>query len=271
MNNKPIALVLMVAGMSSRFGGRIKQFAKVGPSGETLIEYSINQALKANFNKIVFIVGEKTEKPFREMFGNEFKGVPVKYAVQTYNQSERDRPWGTVDAVCAAEPVIDCPFVVCNGDDIYGDEAFIKLAEHLRQGGSACTVGYPLLSVLPEQGNVNRGIFKANGGNVEAVTETFGISKSNYQEKGLADKELCSMNIFGLNEKVLPVLHGMLISFKNYHKDDRKSECLLPTELNSLIHHKAITMKLLSTSQTWYGVTNPEDEEIIRQLLKQAK
>lgn len=267
MSTNNLTVVYMVAGMSSRFGGKIKQFAKVGPSGETLIEYSIAQALKAGAEKIVFIVGEKTTKPFREMFGDSYKGVPVKYAVQSYNQAERDKPWGTVDALCSAEEVLDGPFIVCNGDDIYGENAFKQLAEHIKSGGSAATVGYPLLQVLPDQGNVNRGIFKTNGDKVIHITETFNLSKENYLEKGLSEKTLCSMNMFALPARIVTVLSGMLISFKLAHPLDRKSECLLPTEVNHLIDAGKLDMKIFAATQPWFGVTNPEDEEIVKSQL----
>jgi len=128
---KDIALVYMVAGMSSRFNGKIKQFAKVGRNGETLIEVSLQQALRAGFSKIVFIVGEKTEKPFKEMFGEEYKGVPIFYVFQGFDSNIRDKPWGTVEAVVKIKEVVNCDFVVCNGDDLYGEFAFRKCVEHL--------------------------------------------------------------------------------------------------------------------------------------------
>lgn len=117
---KEIALVYMVAGISSRFMGKIKHFAIVGSRGETLIEYSLKQALPSGFSKIIFIVGNKTEKPFREKFGNSYNGIPVYYALQFYDESLRDKPWGTTDALCSIKSLIDCPFVICNGDDLYG-------------------------------------------------------------------------------------------------------------------------------------------------------
>lgn len=261
----------MVAGMSSRFGGKIKQFAKVGPAGETLIEYSIAQALKAGAGKIVFIVGEKTYSPFREMFGDTYKGIPVKYATQKYNPSERDKPWGTVDALCSAEDVLDGPFIVCNGDDIYGENAFKQLADYIKSGGTAATVGYPLLQVLPDQGSVNRGIFKTTGDKVVHITETFNLSKDNYVDKGLNQNTLCSMNMFALPAKVVPVLSGMLISFKLAHPLDRKSECLLPTEVNHLIDAGKLDMRIFASTQSWFGVTNPDDEEIVKAQLAALK
>src|SRR3989344_8953487 len=107
---KNVAIVYMVAGMSSRFGGKIKQFAKVGPNDETLIEISLNQALKAGFSKIIFIVGNLTEAPFKEKFGNEYNGIPIEYAYQIFNPEKRDKQWGTLDAVCSIKEIIKTPF-----------------------------------------------------------------------------------------------------------------------------------------------------------------
>ena len=166
---KGIALVYMVAGMSSRFEGKIKQFAEVGPKGEKLLEYSIKQAIPAKFSKIILIVGEKTEAPMREFFGNKYIGAPVLYAKQKFNPEERDKPWGTADALCSAKKIIDCPFIVCNGDDLYGRSSFKILADHLRSSNEAATLGYSIMEVIPEQGSTNRGIFKIEKGYVKDI------------------------------------------------------------------------------------------------------
>ena len=195
--NKDLAIVYMVAGMSSRFGGKIKQFARVGPSGETLIEYSINQAKNAGFNQVVFIVGEKTEQPFHEMFGASYNGMKILYAKQTFSLDSRDKPWGTVDALCSAAQVINCPFVVCNGDDIYGTKTFKILADHLKnptEKGINASAGYLLGEVIPEKGKTNRGIFKVENGYVKELNEAFDIEKSKLTEMNLTEKNLTSMN-----------------------------------------------------------------------------
>ena len=264
---KDIAIVYMVAGISSRFGGKIKQFAKVGQNEETLIEISLKQALSAGFNKIIFITGEKTEKPFKEKFGNEFQGVPVHYAYQTFDQKERDRPWGTCDAVSSAQEMIGCPFVVCNGDDLYGKEVFKKLYDHLKNHDEEATVGYELDAVLPETGTVNRGIIEANEENyVKAVKEFFNISRDDLQGQTLAAP--CSMNIFALQPKTLSLLSEKLKQFKQLYKGDRKKECLIQDMLTELINEKKIKMKLWPISEPWIGVTNPGDEEKVKAFLK---
>ena len=263
-----IPIVYMVAGLSSRFGGKIKQFAKVGPNNETLIEYSLNQALKAGFNKIIFVVGNNTEKPFKEMFRNTYKGIPVQYTYQKYNPLERDKPWGTVDALCSIKEIINCGFVICNGDDIYGESSFKILFDHLKEKDTSATVGYNLLKVLPEKGTVNRGIFEAKDNKIASIKEIFNISKENLSEKGLNENSLANMNIFAFQPEVLEKLNKTLIEFKEKYKGDRKIECLLPTEINNLIKNSELIIELYPTSEKWLGITNPEDEFKVKQELQ---
>ncbi len=258
----------MLGGLSSRFGGKAKAFARVGPAGETLLEYSLNQALLNDFNKIIFIVSKKTEKQFRDYFGDSYKGVPILYALQEFDENVRERPWGTNDALCSARDLIDGPFVICNGDDIYGAKAFSILFNHLKKSEDEVTLGYKLGKVLSDKGTVNRGIFEEENGFVKTVTETLGIDENNLQEKGLNKDNLCSMNIFGLRKETLDMLHDKLIKFKEKNKDDSKIECYLPSELNNLISENKIKMKLNKTDELWLGVTSPEDEEVVKEKLK---
>ncbi len=267
-----IALVYMVAGLSSRFGGKIKQFARVGKNNETLIEYSLNQALPAGFTKIIFIVGNKTEAPFREMFRNEYKGIPVYYALQKFNPELRDKPWGTTDALCSAKPSLDCPFVVCNGDDIYGENTFKILINHLKNFETNATVGYKLKNVLPEQGKVNRAIFETDSeNNLTKLKEILGIEKPNLEEKNLNSEDLCSMNIFALRPELVPLLKRILEEFKEKNKFNRRAECLLPENIGNLIQQKKIKMKLYTATDAWHGITNPEDEIKVKQELEKNK
>ncbi|PIN93143.1 hypothetical protein COU54_04220 [Candidatus Pacearchaeota archaeon CG10_big_fil_rev_8_21_14_0_10_31_24] len=140
--SKEVALVYMVAGISSRFGGKLKWLEKVGPSGESLIEYSIKQAIPAGFSKIVLIVSTKTIGPFKEEFGDSYSNVPIQYVLQEFDPKKRDRPWGTVDAVCALNGKIDCPFVLCNGDDLYGSKVFFTLVNHLKSNEDCASIGH---------------------------------------------------------------------------------------------------------------------------------
>jgi len=263
-----LALVYMVAGLSSRFLGKIKQFAIIGENGETLIEHSLKQALPAGFTKIIFIVGNKTEIPFKEKFGNNYKGIPVYYAQQFYDENKRDKPWGTTDALCSAKPFLNCPFVVCNGDDLYGENSFRILAEHLKKYNTCATLGFKLGTCIPEQGKVNRGIFQTNENAVTGLKETFEIEKSNLAEKNLTENSLCSMNIFALQPEVLIELSSILNTFKEKNKEDRKIEALIPEDISLLIQQKKIIMNLYPTPDFWMGITNPGDEEIIKEKLR---
>jgi len=266
---KDIAIVYMVAGLSSRFGGKIKQLIKIGPKNETLIEYSLNQAINAGITKIIFIVGEKTEQPFKELFKENYQGIPVYYALQTYNKKERDRPWGTLDALISAKNILNQPFIVCNGDDIYGEKTFEILVSHLKENSYGATIGYKLIDVIPEKGSVHRAIFETNeNGNVKTLTEIFNINKSEVSNKNLGQDALCSMNIFALYPGTLNLLEKKLKDFKKQNKNSKTAEALLPNEISKLTEKNSIKLKLYLASDKWFGVTNPEDEEIVREVLR---
>ncbi len=264
------AVVYMVAGMSSRFGGRIKQFADVGPDGESLIEYSMNQALQAGFDKIIFIVGEKTEDSFRKKFDDLYRGVKIEYAKQTYDVKIRDKPWGTVDALLCAKKFLNCPFVVCNGDDIYGIEAFRKLRDFLiEEGEESATIGYSLNNSMPEDGTVNRGIFEVNNGEVVKIVETFNFGREDFDRLELSGDDMCSMNIFAFRKSDIVALEKILNDFKKEHKSDRIAECLLPTEVSGLIQKDLMSVRIFPSKDVCIGITNPEDEEKVKMLLKE--
>jgi NDP-sugar pyrophosphorylase family protein len=266
-----LAIVYMVAGMSSRFLGKIKQFAIIGDNGETLIEHSLNQSLPAGFTKIVFIVGNKTEQPFKEKFGNNHKGVPVYYVSQFFDETKRDKPWGTTDALCSAQPILNCPFVVCNGDDLYGENSFKILVNHLKKENTCATLGFQLGETIPEKGKVNRGIFQIEGNFITHIKEGFNLEKFNLEERNLSENSLCSMNIFALQPKSLIDLAYLLEKFKEKNKEDRKIEALLPEDISFLITQNKLLMKLYPTYDVWMGITNPGDEDIVKEKLKMLK
>ncbi len=271
MENKNIAIVYMVAGISSRFGGRIKQFAQVGPSGESLMEYSMDHAIKAGFSRIIFIVGNMTQKPFQEKFGNNYKGVPIEYALQSFDTKERDRPWGTADALVSIKSIINCPFVICNGDDIYGENTFRTLYNHLKKSNEEATIGYKLSEVIPQAGKVNRGIFQLKGDYVTDLKEVFNIEKSNLSATNSKPDDLCSMNVFALHPEVVELISVILQDFKEQHKGDRRIEALLPEMIPVLIKQGKIKMKIYPACDRWIGVTNPEDEAVVREILKKQE
>ena len=263
-----IALVYMVAGLSSRFGGKIKGLVRVGKNGERLVEYSLDQAILHGFDKIIFVTSDKTIESYRKAFGDEYKEIPVFYALQKFDGRTRDKPWGTADALCSAKEYLNCSFVVCNGDDIYGKESFRLLANHLRKSDEPATIGYNLGSNIPNEGSVNRGIFKVNKGYASEIKETLGINRNNLQDSGLSLNNLCSMNIFALNLKTFTLLYERVKKFKEEHKNDRKAECFLPTEISYLINEEKIKMKIYSSDYKCLGITNPGDEEVLREKLK---
>jgi len=263
-----IVVVFMVGGISSRFGGRIKSLISVGSHGERLLEWSMIQALPAGFTKIVLIVSPMTAESIRAVFGNAFQGVPIVYAIQSFDQTTRDKPWGTTDALCSARPFLDCPFVVCNGDDIYGSTAFSVLAHHLRTHQEAAIIGYRLGDVISEVPN-NRAILEVDSEeNVQKIVETFGITQENLKTLQLREQAYCSMNIVALSHSVLSLLSARLEMFKAEHVGECKSECLLPNEISTLLENKVFTMKLYPAQEPWIGVTAPEDEVKVREFLK---
>lgn len=270
--NKNISLVYMVAGMSSRFGGKIKQFAKVWPNNTTLIEYSMDQALKSGFSEIIFIVGKMTEQPFKEKFWNYYKSIPIKYALQTFDEIQRDRPRWTVDAVCSITNIVKNPFVVCNGDDIYGENSFKIIYDHLQNSNEIVSLWYILWNVIPDNWTTNRGIFKIDENKyVQNIKEIIWISKNSLSEFDLKESDLCSMNIFWLNIETLSELNNILTKFKSENQWNRTIECYLPVELSNIIKNWLSKMKLYSTPDKRFWVTNPEDEEIVKKQIQELE
>jgi len=271
MESDNLAVVYPVAGLSSRFGGGMKWLVKVGPNGESLVEYSMNQALKVGFNKIIFVVGSQTEKVFKKLFGDSYKGISICYAFQEFDKESRDKPWGTTDALFAAKDLIDCPVVYCNADDLYGEKSFEILAEHLKNNTEEnATLGYRLEDVVPEEGSVNRAIFNVDEDNyLTDLKEVLNIEKDKLEEKGLTLDNLVSMNIFAFFPETIDKLGEELARFKEENKGNRTAECLLPESVSNLIKQGEIKMKLYPTPEKWYGITNPEDEEIVRRALSE--
>ena len=267
---KEVSLVCVVAWMSSRFGGKIKQFAKVGPHDSTLIEYSLYQALPAWFSKIIFVVGKMTATPFKEMFGDTYQWVPLEYAMQSFDESTRDRPRGVIDALCSAKSLIHWPFVVCNWDDIYWAHSFKILFDHLQHSNESASLWYILKNVIPDQWSTNRWIFTVDWENyVQDIKEYLWIEKNTLANIWLHPNDLCSMNIFWLTLDALYLLDTLLSKFKIEHAWDRKVECYLPVAIAYIIQGEWVRMKLYSTPDQWFGVSNPEDEGIVKKQIQE--
>lgn len=274
-----ISLVYLCGGISSRFGGEIKQFAIVGPNGETLIEYSILQAIKSlkeaeiniQIKNIIFIVSEKTSQKFHDFFSeNSYMGIDILYAYQDYDKNSRDRPWGTADAFSCLKGIVVDPFIICNGDDIYGDEAFkisyIFLNQNRLSGNAA--VAYTLNNLLPEnpEETVNRGIFTLDTDfNIIGIKELLNISRNTLDENILDSKG--SVNFMCLRPEVVDMVYEKNIKFKEDHKSDRQIEHFLPEVLSDLIKEGRLSMTCLTSSQKMVGITRPTDLEYVRSYL----
>lgn len=287
---KDTTLVIMAAGIGSRFGGGIKQLEPIGPGGEIIMDYSIHDALEAGFNKVVFIIRKDLEKDFREVIGNRIEKVAnVAYVFQEldalpegYQVPEgRKKPWGTGQAVLTIKGVVNEPFVVINADDYYGKEGFRKIHDYMvnEMDDDApvyqmCMGGFILANTLSENGTVTRGVCELNeDGTLKSVTETYGIQKL---EDGMSacdvdGNPVCvrvdqhvSMNMWGLPPKFLDELEKGFPKFLDGLKEhDIKSEYLLPSIINGLVNSGRGQVKVLETNDKWFGVTYKEDKEAV--------
>ena len=285
---KKTALVIMAAGIGSRFGKGIKQLAPVGPNGEIIMEYSIYDALEAGFNKVVFIIRKYLEEEFRAVIGNKIEQITeVEYAFQSLEDlpdgfekpADRTKPWGTGQAVLAAKNVLSEPFMVINADDYYGKEAYVKVHDYLVQEQPEdgllhiCMAGFRLGNTLSDNGSVTRGVCHIENGALVGVTETHDIYKTeNGAESRNADgtaeeldvNSLVSMNMWGLTPAFMDVLEKGFVEFlQNLDAADIKKEYLLPEMIDRLIKEGKAKVDVLDTKDTWSGVTYQEDKEVV--------
>jgi len=272
---KNIGIVYLAAGVSRRFNYKPKFLQEVGKNGETLMECSLNQSLKAGFNRIHIIVSNKTEPILKDKFGESYHNIPILYSKQSYDPTQRDKPWGQVDALCSLNEEINYPLIVCNADDLYGENSFRILYNHLVSNldsgnQDAASVMYVLGDVLPEKGTVNRGIFKEDGQYANGIIETSSISRENLASNRLSLGHKASMGIFALHPETIKDLKELLTEFKKHNSGDKHAECVLGTELSKLIEQKKLKIKLYPSRSKWIGVTNPGDVEIVRQHLNKS-
>lgn len=282
---KKTALVIMAAGIGSRFGKGIKQLAPVGPNGEIIMDYSIHDALEAGFNKVVFIIRKDIEEEFRSVIGNKIEKITeVEYAFQALEDlpegfekpDDRTKPWGTGQAVLAAKKVLSEPFMVINADDYYGKEAYVKVHDYLVQDQPddgimhICMAGFRLGNTLSDNGSVTRGVCHIENGALTGVTETHDIYKTengaeSRSEEGQAVpldvNSLVSMNMWGLTPQFMDVLEEGFVKFLSEIKPgDIKKEYLLPEMIDMLIKAGKAKVDVLDTKDTWFGVTYQEDK-----------
>ena len=281
------ALVIMAAGIGSRFGGGIKQLAPIGPNGEIIMDYSIHDAIAAGFNKIVFIIRKDIEADFREVIGDRVEalcgplGVEVKYVFQRLDDlpagvelpEGRKKPWGTGQAILTCRGVVEEPFGVINADDYYGREAFKKLHDFLAAVDPAsndyCMVAFQLGKTLSENGGVARGVCHANeAGYLTDVNETFNIVRAGDAaasgDMALALDTPVSMNMWGVTPPFIGYLKdGFAEFFKTIGGNELKAEYLLPNFISELLHAGIATVKVLHTPDQWFGVTYKEDKDAV--------
>lgn len=265
-------LVIMAAGMGSRFGG-LKQIAPVGPAGEVILDFSIYDAKEAGFNKAVFIIKKAIEKDFRECVGKRIeKMIDVSYVFQETDKipeefkelSKREKPWGTGHAILCAESAVTTPFAVINADDYYGKEAFKLMHEHLVSSNEICMVGYKLFNTLTENGTVSRGVCDIENGYLKGVTEHTSLDRNS----GFAEDTIVSMNMWGFNPNIFKVLENDFSDFLKNLTNPEKEEFFLPSVVDKLIKEKGEKVRVIPTSEKWYGVTYREDSEAVSAALK---
>ena len=281
------ALVIMAAGIGSRFGKGIKQLAPVGPCGEIIMDYSIHDALEAGFNKVVFIIRKDLEEEFRRVIGERIEKITeVEYVFQELDDlpegftkpADRTKPWGTGQAVLAAKKVIKTPFIVINADDYYGREGFQAIHEYLMNGGKSCMAGFVLSNTLSDNGGVTRGICKMDeNGNLTEIVETKNIVKT--ADGAEADgvtvdvNSLVSMNMWGLTPGFLDVLEKGFKEFfdKEVPSNPLKAEYLIPVFIGELLEQGKMSVKVLKTNDTWYGMTYHEDVASVKDSFRKMQ
>lgn len=287
---KPTLLIL-AAGMGSRYGG-IKQLDKLGPNGETIMDYSIFDAMRAGFGKIVFIIRKSIEREFIEIIINKYKDkIPCEYVFQEIDKipeqfqfpEERIKPWGTGHAVLMAAEVIHEPFAVINADDFYGADAFQKMSAYLQKvnpnSQEWSMMGYQLKNTLSEFGYVSRGVCKTNKNNIlETVTERTKIKRFEdgvikYEEENgnliqLDENAPVSMNFWGFTPIFFKILEQGFTDFLSTRINDPKSEYYIPTAVNQEIDADRASVLVIETTSTWFGVTYQEDKPIVKTTLK---
>lgn len=284
---KNTTLVIMAAGIGSRFGGGIKQLEKMGPNGEIIMDYSIYDAKEAGFNKVVCIIRKDIEKDFKEIIGNRIEKVmDVEYVFQSLEDipdgftvpEDRKKPWGTGQAVLCCKGVVNEPFAVINADDYYGKEGFKKVHEYLVSGNISkkqhdmCMAGFILKNTLSENGGVTRGVCVVDDKDfLTKVVETGGLQlKSDgtmaYEDNGydmnITPEQHVSMNMWGFQPEFIEELETGFVEFlKNIPADEIKREYLLPTIVDNLLQAGKASVKVLETQDKWFGVTYKEDKE----------
>ncbi len=277
------SLLILAAGMGSRYGG-LKQVDPVGPGGEAIIDYSIYDAIRAGYGKVVFVIRESFADAFREKFEPRLAGrIATEYVYQELESfvpdpsaisPERKKPWGTGHAVLVARDVIREPFVVINADDFYGPHSYQMLKDYLRKAGPSdyCMVGYRLDRTLSDHGSVSRGVCQTDdNGYLETVVERTHIERKGgriitkvgeEEVMELTGKEVVSMNIWGFMPSFFDHLHAYFTTFITENAGNPKGEFYIPFVVNELIRKGQISLKVLESADAWFGITYKEDRDL---------
>lgn len=278
-------LVILAAGMASRYGS-MKQVQGFGPAGETIMEYSIFDAIRAGFGKVVFLIRQEHEQMFRENFGNKLKGkIKVEYAFQELTKftgsrvipEERKKPWGTAHAVLCCKGIVNEPFAVINADDFYGRDGFVKANDFLTGAVAAdryAIIGYELKKTLSENGSVSRGVCKVDGkGNLIDINERTKIYRNDkgiitYEdESGLhevSENASVSMNFFGFHPSFISHCENYFGEFLDKSINEPKSEFFIPLVVDKAVKSGQATVDVIPTSAQWFGVTYKEDAPAVQ-------
>ncbi len=276
-----MTLVIMAAGMGSRYGG-LKQIESVGPSGEFIIDYSIYDAIKAGFKKIIFIIKEENYEIFKSTIGKRIENhIDVEYVFQNNDNvpvsipKERTKPLGTAQAILCCKDIIKENFAIVNADDFYGRDAFFKVKEfisNVKNDNDFALIGYNVLDTITDNGSVKRGVCNIKDDYLVSLDESI-ISKDNHKLscKTLADNKdikinndtIVSMNMFGFTPKVLELFNENFKEFLD-NNDLMTSEYLVPVEINNYLKKKLINVKVIKTTSKWYGITYKEDLNILK-------
>ncbi len=276
------ALVILAAGMGSRYGG-LKQIDTVGNNGESIIDFSIYDAIEAGFKKVYLIIQKRHEAAFDKELGNNIRDfIELEYVYQSLTDipakfsipEGREKPWGTTHALLSLKNQISEPFIILNADDYYGKQAFVKMYEYLSsdvKDDEFALMGYQLVNTLSESGSVTRGVCKVRDGFLADIVEIKKIIKtkdgaqfenSDKQWQDIDPQTLVSMNFWAFTPKVLQLLEDSFINFMEIEvvADPLKSEALLPNDVDTLIKQKGVKVKVLESKESWFGVTYKEDK-----------
>lgn len=282
-------LVVLAAGMGSRYGG-LKQLDPVGPSGEFILDYSVFDAIKAGFGKVIFIIRKDIEEIFKEKIGSRYTGkIKVEYAYQELDKLPsgfhvpigRQKPWGTGHAVLMVKDLCKEPFAVLNADDFYGRSSFQILADHFKKYNNEENVygipAYIVGNTLSENGSVSRGVCSAVNGELTDVVERTHIEKidgriifvENGNKSELKPDTLVSMNMWGITPGFFNNLEGLFLEFLKAKGHELKSEFFLPSAIDALIRQQKVVVKVYESKEIWFGVTYPEDKKAVVLSIKE--